>query len=56
MKCFSLKQPYADLIVFGEKIIELRKNVILNLEENFYFMLQKYGYLCLWEMDIDKLQ
>jgi len=25
MKCFSLKQPYADLIVFGEKIIELRK-------------------------------
>ena len=25
MKCFSLKQPYVDLIVFGEKIIELRK-------------------------------
>ena len=25
MKCLSLKQPYADLLVFGEKTIELRK-------------------------------
>ena len=25
MKCLSLKQPYADLLAFGEKTIELRK-------------------------------
>ena len=25
MKCLSLKQPYANLLVFGEKTIELRK-------------------------------
>jgi hypothetical protein len=25
MKCLSLKQPFADLIAFGEKTIELRK-------------------------------
>ena len=25
MKCLSLKQPYADLLAFGQKTIELRK-------------------------------
>ncbi len=25
MKCLSLRQPYADLLAFGEKTIELRK-------------------------------
>ena len=25
MKCLSLKQPYADLLAFGEKTIELRR-------------------------------
>jgi hypothetical protein len=25
MKCLSLKQPFADLLALGEKIIELRK-------------------------------
>lgn len=25
MKCLSLKQPFADLLAYGEKIIELRK-------------------------------
>jgi hypothetical protein len=25
MKCFSLKQPYSDLLVVGEKTIELRE-------------------------------
>ena len=25
MKCLSLKQPFADLLAFGEKTIELRK-------------------------------
>ena len=25
MKCLSLKQPFADLLVLGEKTIELRK-------------------------------